>query len=209
MGKLKHDGSKNAYSVIDGQLVYNWRMDERFNLLANNDKSDMEAYNKQAALKLSLIHALNQETPGLNIPREIDADLPDGYTRQEIESIKALGDTIYGAYDKSTKAMYENMAIGSQFGVFSTWLNGIYDVYFGKRHESSYLFEKRQAEDENGNLLYLDENGEITTDVTDKPYYKNVPLMVQGIFNTLLDLGKYGIKGDKEEFMEAWNDPMV
>ena len=32
--------------------------------------------------------------------------------------------------------------------------------------------------------------------------------MVQGIFNTLTDLAKYGIKGNKEEFMEAWNDPI-
>jgi hypothetical protein len=46
MGKLKHDGSYNAYSIVDGKLVYNWRMDKRFNLLASNDKSDMEAYNK-------------------------------------------------------------------------------------------------------------------------------------------------------------------
>lgn len=35
MGKLKHDGSHNAYSIVDGKLVYNWRMDKRFNLLAS------------------------------------------------------------------------------------------------------------------------------------------------------------------------------
>jgi hypothetical protein len=46
MGKLKHDGSHNAYSIVGGKLVYNWRTDKRFNLLASNDKSDMEAYNK-------------------------------------------------------------------------------------------------------------------------------------------------------------------
>jgi hypothetical protein len=46
MAKLKHDGSKDAYSVKNGQLVYNWRMDKRFDLLASNNKSDMEAYNK-------------------------------------------------------------------------------------------------------------------------------------------------------------------
>jgi len=49
-----------------------------------------------------------------------------------------LGDSIYGSYNRSTKAMYEHLALGSQFGYFSTWMNGIYDVYFGKRHESSY-----------------------------------------------------------------------
>ena len=38
-------------------------------------------------------------------------------------------------------------------------MNGIWDVYFGKRRESSYLTEKRHKEDENGNKLYFDENG--------------------------------------------------
>lgn len=53
MGKLKHDGSYKAYSIVDGKLVYNWRMDERFKLLASNDKNNMEAYNKQKSLYLS------------------------------------------------------------------------------------------------------------------------------------------------------------
>jgi hypothetical protein len=35
MAKLKKDGSHKAYSVINGKLVYNWRLDERFNLLAH------------------------------------------------------------------------------------------------------------------------------------------------------------------------------
>lgn len=208
MAKLKHDGSKDAYSVENGQLVYNWRMDKRFDLLASNNKSDMEAYNRQLALKLSLIHALNEENPGLNIPRSVDADIPDGYTRQEIESIKALGDTIYGAYDKSTKAMYENMAIGSQFGVFSTWMNGLVDVYLGKRRESSYQFEKRQAEDENGNLLWLTEDGEITTEKTGIPYLKNVPLMVQGVFRTLGDIAGDIVHNGGKGLKDIWNDPM-
>nr|DAX08936.1 MAG TPA: hypothetical protein [Bacteriophage sp.] len=37
MGKLKHDGSYKAYSIRDGKLVYNWRLDDRFNLLASNN----------------------------------------------------------------------------------------------------------------------------------------------------------------------------
>lgn len=53
MGKLKHDNSHRAYSIVDGKLVYNWRMDGRFDLLASNDKNNMEAYNKQKALYLS------------------------------------------------------------------------------------------------------------------------------------------------------------
>ena len=46
MGKLKHDGSHNAYSIVDGKLVYNWRMDKRFNLLASNDKEYISLSNE-------------------------------------------------------------------------------------------------------------------------------------------------------------------
>lgn len=187
MGKLKHDNSHRAYSIVDGKLVYNWRMDGRFDLLASNDKSNMEAYNKQKALYLSQIMKFNEENPGANLPVSLDTNLPDGYTQSQIDEIKNLGDTIYGSYSRSTKAMYENLALGSQFGVFSTWMNGIYDVYLGKRRESSYETQQVQKEDENGNKLWIDDNGNITTEDTGVPYLTDIPLIVQGVWRTLHD----------------------
>jgi hypothetical protein len=53
MAKLKHDGSHEAYYIEDGQLKYNWKNDKRFNLLADKNTNDMDAYNKQKALYLS------------------------------------------------------------------------------------------------------------------------------------------------------------
>lgn len=206
--KLKHDGSLPAYSVENGQLVYNWRMDKRFNLLAEGNTSDMKAYNEQKAKKLSLIVALNNENPGLNLKVDVNTDIPDGYTNEEIESIKSLGDVMYGSYNKSTKAKYEHLALGSQFGAFSTWMNGIYDVYFGKRHASSYQFTTQQAEDENGNLLYFDENNNITTTPTDIPYLKDVPMMVQGVLRTIVkDIGGDIIFNGGKGLKDIWNDP--
>ena len=187
MGNLKHDNSHRAYSIVDGKLVYNWRMDGRFDLLASNDKSNMEAYNKQKALYLSQIMKFNEENPGANLPISLDTNLPDGYTQNQIDEIKNLGDTIYGSYNRSTKAMYENLAIGSQFGVFSTWMNGIYDVYLGQRRESSYETQQVQKEDENGNKLWIDENGNVTTENTGVPYLTDIPLIVQGVWRTLHD----------------------
>lgn len=210
MGKLKHDNSHRAYSIVDGKLVYNWRMDGRFDLLASNDKSNMEAYNKQKALYLSQIMKFNEENPGANLPVSLDTNLPDGYTQSQIDEIKNLGDTIYGSYNRSTKAMYENLALGSQFGVFSTWMNGIYDVYLGKRRESSYETQQVQKEDENGNKLWIDDNGNITTENTGVPYLTDIPLIVQGVWRTLHDTvselyhGR-GWKGIKENII---NNPM-
>lgn len=210
MGKLKHDNSHRAYSIVDGKLVYNWRMDGRFDLLASNDKSNMEAYNKQKALYLSQIMKFNEENPGANLPVSLDTNLPDGYTQSQIDEIKNLGDTIYGSYNRSTKAMYENLALGSQFGVFSTWMNGIYDVYLGKRRESSYETQQVQKEDENGNKLWIDDNGNITTENTGVPYLTDIPLIVQGVWRTLRDTvselyhGR-GWEGIKENII---NNPM-
>lgn len=210
MGKLKHDNSHRAYSIVDGKLVYNWRMDGRFDLLASNDKSNMEAYNKQKALYLSQIMKFNEENPGANLPVSLDTNLPDGYTQSQIDEIKNLGDTIYGSYNRSTKAMYENLALGSQFGVFSTWMNGIYDVYLGKRRESSYETQQVQKEDENGNKLWIDDNGNITTENTGVPYLTDIPLIVQGVWRTLHDTvselyhGR-GWEGIKENII---NNPM-
>lgn len=210
MGKLKHDGSHKAYSIVDGKLVYNWRMDERFKLLASNDKSNMEAYNKQKSLYLSQIMKFNEENPDANLPVSLDTNLPDGYTQNQIDEIKNLGDTVYGSYNRSTKAMYENLAIGSQFGAFSTWMNGIYDVYLGKRRESSYETQKVQKEDENGNKLWIDDNGNITTENTGVPYLTDIPLIVQGVLRTLLDTAEElyhggGWSGLKKNI---FNDPM-
>ena len=210
MGKLKHDNSHRAYSIVDGKLVYNWRMDGRFDLLASNDKNNMEAYNKQKALYLSQIMKFNEENPGANLPVSLDTNLPDGYTQSQIDEIKNLGDTIYGSYNRSTKAMYENLALGSQFGVFSTWMNGIYDVYLGKRRESSYETQQVQKEDENGNKLWIDDNGNITTENTGVPYLTDIPLIVQGVWRTLHDTvselyhGR-GWEGIKENII---NNPM-
>lgn len=210
MGKLKHDGSYKAYSIRDGKLVYNWRLDDRFNLLASNDQSNMAEYNKQKSLYLSQLLKFNEENPGMNLVISLATDLPDGYTQNQIDEIKNLGDTIYGSYNRSTKAMYENLAIGSQFGVFSTWMNGIYDVYLGKRRVSSYETQKVQKEDESGNKLWIDENGNITTENTGIPYMVDIPLIVQGVWQTIKDTfselyfgrGWEGIKNN------IYNNPM-
>lgn len=188
IAKLRKDGSLNAYSVENGYLKYNWKLDKRFSLLAENDKSDLEKYNKQKALYLSQIIKYNEANPNQRIPVMLSSNLPEGYTIPQIEVIKHLSDSIYGSYSQSTKAMYENRAIGSQLGVFSTWMNGIYDVYLGKRRVSEYETTLEQAYDDNGNLLYIDDNGIITTTPTDSPYMKDVPLMVQGVFKTIGDM---------------------
>ena len=54
------------------------------------------------------------------------------YSFEEVESFKGVAKNIYGAYDKSTRAMMDHMALGTVFGAFSTWMNGIYTNWMAK-----------------------------------------------------------------------------
>lgn len=188
VAKMKHDGCYDAYSLDEnGRLKYEWRKDKRFDLLAANDKSDIEAYNKQKALYYSLIRAFNldgyKKANGEQL--NFSDDLPDAYTLQEIQTFKTFSDNIYGSYNKSTKAKYEHTAIGRNFAFFSTWMNGIVDVYMKQTQVSQGESKLEQEYDYNGNPLFFNEDGTVTIVNTGVPVMHGVPIMVQGVFATL------------------------
>lgn len=191
VAQMKHDGCYDAYSLdSDGRLVYDWRKDKRFALYAANDKSNIEEYNKQKSLYYSLIRAFNIENANKSNYKQLtfSDDLPDAYTAQEIQSFKLFSDNIYGSYNKSTKSKYEHIAIGRNFAFFSTWMNGMVDVYMKKTQVSSIETKLQQEMDYNGNLLFFEEDGTLTTVNTGVPVLKGVPIMVQGVFATLKDI---------------------
>lgn len=182
--KLHHDGIWNAYSLDEnGRLKYNWRLDERFKEFAAGN-TDSPEYNKQKALYMSIIREFNQEDDSRKL--QYTDDLPDAYTPSQIRAIKTLSESIYGAYDKSSKAKYENIAIGRNLAFFSTWMNGIADNYFKTRQVSESEVQEVIETDYNGNPLFFtpDMSGNTTTEDTGLPVSKHMPLMVQGIIHT-------------------------
>lgn len=196
VAKMNHDGCYDAYKLDkDNRLVYNWREDKRFELLVKKEQGlevDQTEYNKQKALYYSLIRAFNLEGYRKENGEQLNYsdDLPDAYTLQEIQTFKTFSDNIYGSYNKSTKAKYEHTAIGRNFAFFSTWMNGIVDVYMKDTQVSQGESKMQQETDYNGNLLFFAENGDITTEDTGVPVMKGVPIMVQGVFATLRDICK-------------------
>lgn len=52
------------------------------------------------------------------------------YSNVEMNSFHRLSDDIWGSYDRSTKALGEHSIIGLTFGMFTTWMNGQYRMYF-------------------------------------------------------------------------------
>lgn len=189
VAKCMHDGVWDAYSIDkDNNLVYDWKKDKRFDRLATKDVNHPD-YKKQRSLYLSKIREYNEEHP--DSPIEPDDDLPTPYTDREIMSIRAVGDNIYGSYDKGKRAMAENTCLGTLFGMFTTWMNGIVNTYFMKPQKNgvSRLF-KEQEIDEQGRLLFFTEEGEVTTEDTGMPVLKNVPMITQGIMYTVIDAAR-------------------
>lgn len=194
VAKMKHDGCYDAYSLDEkGRLKYDWRKDKRFNLLAKGEdgKRENEAeYTKQKALYYSLIRSFNLEGHKKANGEQLNFsdDLPDAYTLQEVQTFKTFSDNIYGSYNKSTKAKYEHTAIGRNFAFFSTWMNGIVDVYMKQTQVSQGESKLEQEYDYNGNPLFFTEDGQLTNTDTGIPVMHGVPVMVQGVFATLKDM---------------------
>ena len=77
-----HDGVWEALSLNeDGELIYDWKKDKRFSLLASNDKSNLEEYNKQKSLYFSLLRVWNQDHPS-NLAEK--GNLPMPYSNLDI-----------------------------------------------------------------------------------------------------------------------------
>lgn len=182
--KCLEDGIWDAFYLDDkGNLAYDWKKDKRFTKFATGDKSDLDEYNKQKSLFFSLVHIWNKEHPTQQV-KNFDT-LPMPYSELDISSIKHTSDNIWGAYDKSEKALMEYGLLGQTFGMFTTWMNGQIETYFKPLQTQEDRFKYDQATDLDGNLLFLKDDGTITTDDTGVPLLAQVPIQVQGIFQTL------------------------
>ena len=234
IARAMQDGVLDAWSVENGELKYNWKKDKRFSVFADKSKKGTEEYKKQQALYMLHIQEYNRDHPeGVDvdkngIPRllEYTDDLPTPYSDQEIVSIKNVANNIYGSYDKSLRSMGEFTAIGTFFGMYTTWMNGIWNNWMmkpGKYNVTRMTTE--QDKDIDGSLLWLDEYGDIFKEVTLEdgtkkyidqvngnektkeelvPLLKHVPVIVQGIFYTLGDALKiFNAKDSFKEGMQA------
>lgn len=187
VARCMHDGVWDAFSLDEnGNLKYDWTKDARFKAFKYGVVGSDE-YKKAKSLYFSRIREYNQEHP--EAPLEMTDALPEPYSKRSINAIRGLGDNIYGSYDKGKKAMAEHKSYGFMFGSFSTWMNGIINNYFMPTQKNGVSTMKLEQElDEQGNKLFFDEYGNITTDDTGMPVLKNVPIIIQGILPSLANI---------------------
>lgn len=227
VAKCYKDGVYDAFDIKDGQLVYDWKKDERFRIFASGDKSNKK-YAEQMGAYYNAVRAYNLDHPEATI--RFDEDLPMPYSFQEVETMKNVANSIYGSYDRSTRAAYEHMALGTFLGMFSTWMNGIYANYMMKPGQyQNGQFELKQAKDESGNLKFFDDLGQTIIQITDdagnvkyfyegtgqeatenltkiQPVMDKVPIVIQGIWYTITDSLKAITNGNFKE--DIWLDPV-
>lgn len=216
VAKMKADGIWDALEIVNGQLKYNWKKDKRFSVYANNQTSNPN-YNNQRALYTSIAQQFileNTYNPDGTVFKMGDP-LPYAWTNKEGESIKSLCDLIYGYYSHEKKSLVHATFIGSLYMQMKTYWSGKKNQYLapgGVRLQGKW----EHAKDEQGNLLYYQENPDGTINFNEKPttkpnnspFYKWQGLYQEGIILTLSNIFKNGISGKaiREGWNETWNN---
>lgn len=136
IAQMIDDGSWDAYSVVDGQLIYDESKDLRF-----NSQSKLDAQKKAALRKI--IANNNGDAPG--------ARLSSGYDDNMINSIRNYSNYLLGTNDRESRSLLNFMWGGKVFLASKNWLTAKWDRYtlgvgLDKLPESGtigeYVFEK-------------------------------------------------------------------
>lgn len=223
------DGSWDAFSMKDGKLHYDWKKDKRYSVYADPSQKGTAKWKEQRAAYFNAIRAYNRENPENEL--KYTDDLPAAYSNERMQQIRAVSNSIYGAYDKSLRAKYESYALGSQFLMFSTWMNGIMANYLAKPGQyPGFMSDPVQERDASGNLLFLDGNNQEIIAVEQEneegykyyirdtgeevkysedfiPLVKEVPRVFQGIIYTFADMF-YAFKNGDSFKEKIWNSPV-
>jgi hypothetical protein len=190
LAKMIYDGSYEAHTLVDGNIVYDPKKDKRFSYyLENRDKykdskgnfipaPKDEKYNRQRNLYILLIQQVNTDRAGLIEPYT-EKDLVDvAYSELERNSFKSLTDTAYGYYDKDAQSQLHNTAFGVIFLQFMQYWPGKMQLWFGKptKPEDSPIgkYVQKKRLDENGvekllwrEAIYDEITGEFTGEFKD------------------------------------------
>ena len=194
LAKMIEDGSYAAHSLKDNKLVYDWKMDDRFNVYSKGPSmKNHPDYKKQEGLYISMIRDLNEQQV-TDVPLKIGDDLPQAYTSQEIEGIKRLANLLHGYYDQDSKMLWQSTWLGISVIQFRSWLKAKVDQYVldrrtyntGKRVQMVHPVTKEPQfydRDENGNLF-------VTSKDTGTPVYIVEETLMEGMLTSFLNAAK-------------------
>jgi hypothetical protein len=160
-GTLKLDSKGNvrsdsAHQFIDGKMVYNEKLDDRFNLLFDktSDKTSVK-YLEQLAFYNALKQDLSKEAFGINE----DGSLARAYSAMDSKAKVRRANLIYGDYNPENRSEMERLAVVSLFFQFKRWM---------KAKKNTWFMENIKLEGNREAYLYKD------NDVIPHEEYKNM-----------------------------------
>lgn len=217
IAKMKHEGCWEAHSIVNDELVYDFKKDKRFSLLSDPkvDKNSKE-YKSQHSLYTAMLEQFNKEGWNLN---EGDA-LPRAYTIQEATSIKSFAELCFGHYDHSTQMMAKSTFIGAALLHFRTFLSskleqwilkpGTYDQgqIKIKYNDDGVMYVRVYETDDEGNVsVRIDLESNMTPQDNYEPYKEWQGRYMEGIVYSIVDLGKKIMSLDFNGMKELWANP--
>lgn len=162
VAQMLKDGTYDAYSVVDGKLVYDEGKDERI----NGTKLELA---KGRALKEFTVKELSDQ--GIH---SVNGRLAQAYGASEGAYMRNLADSLFGGFDRDSKANFNFNAFGKLVGLFKNWLPARLHI----------LFDRPFISQINGSIQFEQQG-----DGTYKGVWTGKPM--EGILHTLLYLGWY------------------
>ena len=187
----------SAYQMIDDRLVYNEKLDKRFNLYTNNkampDSRQTEEYKKQKSLYIAMKQELEDEPGGI----KSNGELARPYTSKQGTSLKALADDVHGNYDAVNKSLFDKTAFGQIFTQFKGWLTVKKNRWFTQTDTDNQIRGRyEQILGEDGKPL-LDEHG--------TPIMQWKGKYMEGIAQTMMAM-YHELDANKFNIVKSWDN---
>ena len=222
---MKADGCFDAH---DKEGNYDWTKDKRYELFAKYyDKEDQipeslrNEYNKQkahyhtVALQFQAEGAMYTDSDGIQRQFVLDIKhpkpLPRAYTVKEAESIKSICDMTYGYYSHEKRSLIQSTTLGAILMQMNTYWSSKKNQWMapgGIRLQGRYEHYSETLPDGTEQFYYLDDDGRITTEVTDTPFMVWQGQYQEGIIVTLahfLNTLRHGDENGNKGLINAWN----
>lgn len=211
LAKMIKDGSYKAHVFKDGDLIYDWKQDERFSLFAKGDAGKQEnedKYNYQKQLYLAMLKDMNEESRFTNAYTRLNddenlgplGDLPKAYTSKERNSIKDYINWSHGSYDHGEQVQISQTLFGMLALQFKTWMVAKKRQWYTKGSNKTAQGSYKQLVDSEGNPLYrsFNEYGEptLTIEANDDPAIEWKGKYMEGILQSLIRTGEMVSSGD-------------
>lgn len=235
LSQMKADKCFDAHSMKGNRLIYNFKKDGRFQHLINNQKGP--EYDKELGLYIQMARqfelegTLNDDGTQFRLDMsEINQgkikDLPRAYTNKQAESIKALGDKIYGYYSHEKKSLMQSYTIGALLFQMHTYWSSKKNQYLSGQvfNQDGYYTEYEETtKNDNGQeevhkwYYVLDQNGNEIPKRDDQlqPGEKAIPIYVwkgrpqEGILITLSRIAKPTFQPMRDENGNLKFDPIA